>query len=145
MYTVDTYEYISMLRDLVEEGHEVSVKISGNSMAPFLRENRDTAYFKAPDRELMVGDIVFFQRANGQFILHRIYKIELDRYYLVGDAQREIEGPVLSEQIFAIVTSVERNGKIVKPGDMTWDFFAKFWLKIIPLRSKLIRICDIFN
>lgn len=139
MRKVDTYEYISMLRELVEDGHEVSVKISGTSMLPFLRQNRDTAYFKAPDRELREGDIVFFQRGNGKYILHRICRIENDKYYMVGDAQRDIEGPILREQIFAVVTHVNRNGKTVKPGDLLWDFYAKLWLRIIPLRSKLMR------
>ncbi|MDO4814977.1 MAG: S24/S26 family peptidase [Bacillota bacterium] len=138
MRKLDTYEYISMLKELVEEGHEVSVKISGTSMLPFLRQNRDTAYFKAPDRELRPGDIVFFQRSSGDYILHRICKIENNRYYLIGDAQKTVEGPIFREQIFALVTRVERNGKIVKPGDLQWDFYAKLWLRIIPLRSRLM-------
>ena len=36
MKTVDTKEYISMLRTLIEEGKQVSMIISGSSMAPFL-------------------------------------------------------------------------------------------------------------
>ena len=36
MKTVDTKEYISMLRTLIEEGKQVSMIISGSSMAPSL-------------------------------------------------------------------------------------------------------------
>lgn len=140
MRKVDTYEYVSALRELVEEGHEVSVQISGDSMVPFLHGKRDTAFFKAPDRELKVGDIVFFQRANGQYILHRIVKIENGNYYIVGDAQSDIEGPISRQQIFALATEVIRNGKTLKPGDFKWTFFEKIWIKVIPLRSKLIRL-----
>lgn len=145
MRKLDTYEYISMLRELVCEGHEVCVQISGSSMSPFLLHERDSAFFKAPDRELKVGDIVFFQRKNGQYILHRICRIENGSYYVVGDSQRDIEGPVSREQIFALVTQVERNGKIIKPGDFVWDFYSKFWLRIIPLRSKILHIGTILK
>lgn len=141
MRKIDTFEYVSVLRELVESGHEVCVKVSGGSMYPFLRDGRDTAFFKAPDRELRVGDIVFFRRSNGQYILHRICKIGDDGYYLVGDSQRQIEGPIGAEQIFALVTHVERNGKTVKPDDLLWGFYAKLWLRVIPLRPWIIKLC----
>ena len=33
--TVDTREYVSILRELVQEGKEVSMTIAGSSMSPF--------------------------------------------------------------------------------------------------------------
>ena len=62
---VDTREYLDVLRGLTEEGKEVSLLISGSSMAPFLIHARDYVYFRKPDRELKKGDIVFFQRDSG--------------------------------------------------------------------------------
>lgn len=62
---VDTREYVSVLRELTEAGHEVSMLISGNSMSPFLAHERDTIWFKRPDRELKKGDMVFYQRKAG--------------------------------------------------------------------------------
>lgn len=46
--TVDTREYVSMLRELVREGKEVSVTISGSSMAPFLIHARDSICLRRP-------------------------------------------------------------------------------------------------
>ncbi len=94
MRRIDTFEYISVLRELAESGHEVCVKVSGHSMYPFLHSGRDTAFFKKPDRELRVGDIVFYQRFNGQYILHRICKIDDSGLYMLGDSQQRIEGPI---------------------------------------------------
>lgn len=140
MKTVDTYEYVSMLRELVEGGHEVSIPVKGSSMSPFLRDGLDTVYFKAPDRALKIGDIVFFQRRNGQYILHRICKIEGDCFYVIGDAQNEPEGPIAREQIFGVVTKVARNGKFITAGNLRWELFAKLWPRIVPLRPKIRRI-----
>lgn len=140
MKTVDTREYISMLRELTEEGKEVSILISGSSMSPFLIHHRDTAFFRKPDRPLRTGDIVFFQRDDGRYILHRICRIRKDGYYIIGDNQTEIEGPVRRDQIFAVVTKILRKGKIIAPGSLTWWFFAKVWIHVIPLRRGIVKI-----
>ncbi len=137
MKQIDTYEYVTALRELTEEGKTVSLLISGSSMSPFLIHHRDTIFFQKPTKPLKVGDIVFFQRPNKQYVLHRICKIKPDGYYIVGDNQTDIEGPVKEEQIFGIVTKVRRKGKIIKPGDFWWEFFAKVWLHIIPCRRFL--------
>ena len=45
--------------ELVEQGREVRMVISGSSMAPFLIHGRDSIFFRAPARELRKGDIDF--------------------------------------------------------------------------------------
>ena len=102
MKTVDTKEYISMLRTLIEEGKQVSMIISGSSMAPFLIHARDHICLKSPSGELRKGDMVFYQRSNGEYVMHRIYNVKNEEYYLIGDAQTVIEGPIQREQIFAM-------------------------------------------
>lgn len=140
MKTVDTNTYVSVLRDLIEEGKEVSLLISGSSMEPFLKHQRDYICFRSPDRELVAGDMVFYQRVNGQYIMHRIYRVAPEGYYLVGDHQVEIEGPLERSQIFALVTKVKRKARWLTPDSLTWKFFARLWPKTIPLRRFLIRV-----
>lgn len=140
MKVVDTREYVSVLRELTEEGKEVSLLISGNSMSPFLIHQRDYIYFKKPDRELKKGDMVFYQRDSGQFVMHRIWKVRPDGYYIVGDAQTVIEGPVRRDQIFALITKVQRKGKWLEPGDFWWEFFEHIWIHMIPIRRKIMKI-----
>lgn len=139
MKVVDTRAYVSMLRELVEDGNEVSMLIAGNSMSPFLIHQRDTICFKKPDRELRAGDMVFYQRFGGQYVMHRIWKVRKDGYYIVGDAQTEIEGPVRRQQIFAVITKVQRKGRWIEPGDFWWEFFARIWIRMIPFRPVIIK------
>lgn len=137
---VDTREYVSMLRELTQEGKEVSMIISGSSMSPFLIHARDSICFKAPWREPRRGDMVFFERPTGQFVMHRVLRKKPEGYYIIGDAQKDIEGPVQPEQIFAIITKVCRKGKWLKPGDFWWEFFEHVWLRLIPVRRILVRM-----
>ncbi len=131
---VDTREYVSVLREIAEEGKVVSMLIAGSSMAPFLCHNRDYIYFTKPERELRRGDMVFYQRDSGRYVMHRIYKVKPDGYYMVGDAQTQIEGPLRREQIFAVITQVKRAGKMIRPGDFWWEFFEHIWIRIVPAR-----------
>ena len=141
---VDTREYVSVLREIAEEGKVVSLRIAGSSMSPFLAHGRDYIYFTRPDRELRRGDMVFYQRRNGQYVMHRIWKKKEDGYYIVGDAQTDIEGPVLREQIFARIIKVKRKGKILEPGDFWWDFFEKVWIRLVPVRRPAVALYSVF-
>ena len=145
MKTVDAHEYISMLRELTEQGKEVSMIITGYSMSPFLSHGRDTICFQRPDRELRKGDMVFYQRTSGQFVMHRIQSVKPDGLYIVGDAQTEIEGPVKREQVFALITKVKRKGKWICSGNFWWDFFEYIWIRIIPLRPVIVSLYGKFS
>lgn len=138
MKTVDTRAYVGMLKALVEQGKEVRMVISGSSMAPFLVHARDSIFFRAPEGTLKKGDIVFFERPGGQFVVHRICSVCGDSYDIIGDGQTEIEHHVKREQIFAQVTKVERKGKLLAPGNFWWEFFARIWIRMIPLRPRLM-------
>ena len=142
---VDTNEYVTVLRELAEEGRVVSMLIAGSSMSPFLCHNRDYIYFTKPDRELRRGDMVFYQRDTGQYVMHRIYKRKKDGYYMVGDAQTQIEGPLRRDQIFARIIKVKRKGRIIEPGNFWWEFFEHVWIRIIPLRKVIEKLYSLLG
>ena len=140
MRYVDTTAYVDMLRGLVEEGHEVSMLVSGSSMSPFLCHQRDTIFFKAPVEPLKAGDMVFYQRDSGQYVMHRIVRVRGGAYDIIGDAQTQLERGVRRDQIFAVVTRVRRKGKMILPGHFWWEFFAHIWPLMIPLRPLIARL-----
>lgn len=142
---VDTNEYVSVLRELAEEGRVVSMLVVGSSMSPFLCHKRDYIYFTKPDRELRRGDMVFYQRDTGQYVMHRIYKRKKDDYYMVGDAQTQIEGPLRGDQIFARIIKVKRKGRIIEPGNFWWEFFEHVWIRIIPMRKVIEKLYSLLG
>ncbi len=137
---VDTREYVSVLKELSDEGKVVSMRIAGSSMSPFLCHNRDYIFFTKPDRPLRRGDMVFYQRGTGQYVMHRIWKQGSRGFYIVGDAQTVIEGPVREDQIFALIIKVQRKGKILQPGDFWWEFFEHVWIRIVPVRRIILKL-----
>ncbi len=145
MKVVNTEEYLSSVKEIIHMGHTVSIPVAGNSMLPFLVDGRDWVLLSPINRTLQRGDIVLFQRAGGQFVLHRICKVRKDStFYIIGDAQQWIEGPVGREQIAAVAVKVQRKGKWIGQENFWWAFFQYIWIRVIPLRGyirKLYGIC----
>lgn len=139
--TVDTQSYMSVLRELAESGETVCLTITGSSMVPFLVHGRDSIRFIKPKEPLKRGDMAFFVRKNGQYVMHRIVRRDkLGKYFAVGDAQTEIEGPIDENAVFGLVTDACRKGKWIKKGDFWWDFFAGPWLRVIKIRPVLMKL-----
>lgn len=143
--TIDTKSYLDALSALTENGHTVSTAISGGSMLPFLAGGRDFVILKKPDSILKKGDIVLFKRLNGNYILHRIRHIKKDSYYLIGDSQTIIEGPIDKEQIIAVAVSAKRKGKMISPRNLIWKFYSVIWLRLIPFRHLIFKIRTLLN
>lgn len=90
--------------------------VTGNSMRPFLKHGRDKICMKKTDRKLRKGDIVFYRRENGQYVMHRILKCGDQSYTLLGDGQIVPESGIRQEQIFARITKVQVRGKMDRTG-----------------------------
>lgn len=145
MKIIDTKSYLDTLCELTDEGKTVSVLVSGGSMAPFLCANRDYVFLEKAENPLKKGDIVLFTRENGDYILHRIKKITSQGYYLTGDRQTALEGPVNSNQIHCVATSAKRKEQLITPKNAVWKFYSKVWINIIFLRPLIFKIAGFFR
>ena len=119
--------FMQQLPQLLQEVESVPLIISGNSMAPFLTHGRDTVYLSRLTELPKRGDMVLYRQKN-------------DRYMLIGDGQRSVEPNIRREQIIAIVRTVRRKGKLLRKGNFCWEFFARVWLALVPVRPAITRM-----
>ena len=112
----------------------------GTSMMPLLRENRDLMVIRKKGVERFCKyDAVLFQRPNGEYVLHRILKVNPDSYWIVGD--NCISGEtVKDEQILGILTDIVRDGKTIKTSDSGYLLFVRVWCALFPVRSLWLRL-----
>lgn len=141
MLVLDTKEFIDMQLSIAEEGNEVSLQVEGSSMSPFLVNRRDYVFFTKLTDLPKRGDIALFRRTDGSYILHRVIRITDEGYYFLGDNQNacDIEGPVASEQIKAVIHRIRRHDVMMDETHFWWKFFKYIWIRIIPFRRFLKR------
>lgn len=139
-------EIFSLMDNLFDDGKNVWVVVSGMSMYPFLREDIDRVELTRRDfSSIKRGDIVLIQRTSGEFVLHRVLKKNKFDFYIIGDAQQWIEGPILKNQLKAVAININRNGKMISCNNFLLKILIKFWLIVRPIRYKLIRIFRFFH
>ena len=138
---VDTREYLDMICQLLAEGkRDVPVPVAGSSMVPFLH-NGDTVYLNLLDSPPKKGDVVLYTRPTGQYVLHRIVRVNSDgSFIMLGDAQQEREWVESREWIRARMTRAVHQGKTMTHGSPRWRFYATVWIWVWPWRRKLMSV-----
>jgi len=121
--------------ELLDKGNAVQFTPIGSSMCPLFAPNRDMAIVEpVGDRKLKRGDIVLYRRVQGPLVLHRLYKVKNNQYYMVGDNQREIEGPLAREQIKGVMVAMVRKGKHFTTHNIWYRMASALWLWLRPVR-----------
>jgi len=128
------------IRELLQEGTQVWLTVTGMSMYPFLREDKDSVKLvSACFDTINKGDIVLIQRVSGEYILHRVFKKDDNCFFMAGDAQKWIEGPLEPDRLIAAVAEIRRNGRTISCRNIFWNLLTAFWMKAIPLRNYLLK------
>lgn len=118
-------EMAPLIRETLEKNGEVTFISAGRSMLPVIRDRKDAVTLVKPKREIKPGDIVFYQRDNGQFILHRVMFVNSDKYVMRGDNQWDNEYNIRRDQIIGVLKCFERNGKIHNVTDRDYMMYVK--------------------
>jgi len=135
-------EIAPLITGLIKDGIPVSLTVTGNSMFPLFRHNKDKVVLVNPDnRNLKKGDIPLYKRDNGQYILHRIVGMEGNTYKMAGDAQTDIESGIRHDNIIAVVSGFYRNGKYISCENTLYKIYTQLWLICLPIRKYLVKVC----
>ena len=143
---VDTKEYLDVICSHLAEGRqEVPVTVAGSSMTPFLHHG-DTVYLNPRVDPPKKGDIVLYTRPSGQYILHRVVQVNGDgSYIMLGDIQTDREWIESVEAIHGIAVKALHRGRILTPKSARWQFFARVWLHMVPLRPAAMKFWKVIR
>lgn len=136
-------DIVPLMEQAFLSGSEVHLTIRGNSMSPFLYDGRDIAVF-APlnGRKIRKGDIIFYQRTSGQYVMHRVYTVDATGVMtLLGDAQWTLEPGIRPDQVRAYVPRVIRKGKEINCQKGFYRTLMTLWQLRVRF-PRLARICQ---
>ena len=77
----------------------------GNSMLPLIHPLKDSVLIEPPHK-ISRHDILLYRRPNGQFVLHRLMKIENDTLTMCGDNQAYLEKGISKDAVLARVCGI---------------------------------------
>ena len=98
----NTGDFKTDLEQLLQKGNIIRLKPQGFSMYPLFIPGRDEALIQqVPVTSLKRNDVALYRRDQGILVLHRIVRVTANGYYMTGDNQYEIEGPLRPDQFRA--------------------------------------------
>ena len=134
--TVKLSQISDLMTEILENGGRVTFTTKGRSMMPLLDDGKDKVVLSKPESPLKKKDVIFYQRDDGQYVLHRIIKIYNNQYITRGDNQWELEYGIMDKNIIAVAVAFERKGKLIKCTD--WRY--KTYCNLLPFTRTFNKI-----
>ncbi|MBQ4137807.1 MAG: S24/S26 family peptidase [Clostridia bacterium] len=146
-------DFEPLIREVIESGGEFTMKTHGISMKPMLSDGNDSVVLVSVPEEIKTGDVIFYKRDNGQYVLHRVVGKRKDGYVLRGDNQIINEYGVKKEAVIAIVKAYIKNSQRIETEDKEYRKYVstlgvKYALKkaasfVKRVKDKLCRVMSL--
>ena len=129
------------IEQLLEAGEVIQIYPEGYSMYPMFVPGRDAAVIKKADvKKIRRADVVLYRRKGSILVLHRVVKRKGGQFYMAGDNQTEVEGPVEEDQIRGILTAFVRNGRRISVKNPVYVIWSGLWLMFLPVRGIFVTV-----
>ena len=130
------------IRNLISEGKTVTITVKGNSMNPFMAHLRDQMTLGPwKEEDIRKGTVALVLDTNGNHLIHRIIKVEKDKYTMQGDGNPTYMKEVFCEaDIIGIADAFIRKGKTVTTQSTTWRAYSAAWRILKPFRRILLAV-----
>lgn len=132
---VNLCDLYPVIDEVISSGGEFRMYPRGVSMLPLLVQGEDSVVLVSLG-DVCVNDMILYRRDNGQFVLHRLVKIEGDEYVMCGDNQGELERGIKREHLLAKVKYFYKKDKKVTLDDKSYQKH----LKGLPARRRWLRL-----
>ncbi len=102
-------ELFPIMQEAFQNQKTFLMPIKGTSMQPLWHtgDKVELSRIETPKKK----DVLFYQRHDGSYVLHRLWKIREDTYFMIGDHQLVLE-EISKEQCFAkVVAYYTKKGK----------------------------------
>ena len=120
-------EYDSLIREVLASGGEFRLYPHGTSMLPLLRQGRDSVALRSLDRPPQKYDILFYQRADGSYILHRVKEVTSEGLIMWGDNHTMLEYGVTEDMIIGYAARIFRGENELDCRSLTYRAYLRLW------------------
>ena len=128
---------VSFEEELEEKGTILHTN-KGVSMMPLLRQNKDVMIISRVEGRLKKYDAPLYKRPNGDYVVHRVLRVDKDSYVICGDNCFRREYGIKEEQIKGVLTGIIRNGKTISVNDKRYKLYVHLWCDLFYIRAFLL-------
>lgn len=142
---IDDEELILLMKTVLETGGVFPLVVTGNSMVPMVRNERDKVFLVSPKKRVpCVGDVVFAWCDKEKYVLHRIVRcLDEERFLLRGDGNQETE-IIRKTDIVAVADSFCRKGRTIRCDSWRYRCYVWCWMHLWRLRPCFFRLHSIW-
>lgn len=133
-----------LIEESIKNGSDVKLRITGYSMYPLVSNCRDCVVLTKPGN-IKKGDVPFFKRADGSYILHRVIAIKDGAFKIRGDYELKVEYPVYPEQVVAVAKGFYRNGRYISCDSILYKVYKFFWMNSAFIRPQLLKFLNLIT
>ena len=132
---------VDVIEEVLATGGTFRMMPKGTSMLPLIVQGRDSVVLtRCQEPAAKKNDIVFYRRANGQFVLHRVVRVEKDgTFRMRGDNQLLEEKGIEASQIIGVVSALYQGEKVLDLRSFRYRFYV-FLRSFYPIRWVLLRL-----
>lgn len=135
---------VSFEEELEEKGTILHTN-KGVSMMPLLRQNKDVMIISRVEGRLKKYDAPLYKRPNGDYVVHRVLRVDKDSYVICGDNCFRREYGIKEEQIKGVLTGIIRNGKTISVNDKRYKLYVHLWCDLFYIRAFLLFVLAKFK
>lgn len=141
--TQPNIEKMAFFSDMLEDGYDLRLRVTGTSMAPFLETGSYVTISKSPICDLKIGDIIFCRCGDGSYKLHRLIAMENEMLITQGDALYLPDQPFEKKDYQGKVIRIEYyRPHAIKSRNMESPYVqATNYLVAVFFRLKFHRVC----
>ena len=111
---------------MLQSGNSVTLRAKGNSMLPFIMEERDTVVLQKVEA-FAVGSVVLACLPGNRYVLHRVYRIKGEHIMLMGDGNLHAMECCRREDVAGVVVKIIRDGRVIDITSSSQLFMAALW------------------
>ena len=132
-------DYEELIREVLATGGEFRLYPHGTSMLPLIRQGIDSVALRSLNRPPQKFDILFYQRQDGSYVLHRVKKVTPDGLILWGDNHTMLEFGVTEDQIIGYAIRIFRGETELDCQGLRYKLYLRLW-QFKALRSLVLPI-----
>ncbi|MBR4287736.1 MAG: hypothetical protein IKT55_08545 [Clostridia bacterium] len=134
------------IQEMLSEGMDVEFTITGNSMWPLLKHERDTITLTLCNGEnVKKGDIILFEALPSKYLLHRATGVSKSSFESTGDRNTFRDGTFPKACIIGKAVKITRKGKSRKTKSPLIRLYSFFWMNTYPLRKPILMALNLIS